>query len=331
MQYKKQEKSKLVIVSLFILLSLFLTSFIPALQSDNIITIREVYTQQPKGFFESLFSLFVITGVQSDYIIGEKVIFNSELDMNTACSNVVLLFRLYKEPTSQLIDSSLESVGSISPGVFVYSGTIETSSLSAGTYNIITYWSCGAVDTGYPIYSKQFNLQASTSPPPATSTCNIASCPLGKQLMNAGQSDCYCKIMYIYDNGVCEVGEKEANSNANDCKQIPGCSSGQVFYNGQCTDASTICSSEGGTKSCGTITETPKSYYRFSNNDCVIISSLPSQKTTNDYDTEAECNAKIILNDSSLLIPGSNETEIDTNETLIDDLTADSAFDNQNL
>jgi hypothetical protein len=62
------------------------------------------------------------------------------------------------------------------------------------------------------------------------------------------------------------------------CTSSSHCSSGQVCTNNECV-----------------LAETQQTYYRFSNNICSSVSILPSQKTSNDYSTLAECQSHIIV------------------------------------
>ena len=314
------------IITLTIMSMLILTSLVVA---DNF---KITAYSDDRNILERFFdSIFAISGTKASYNIGETVRFTDTIYLSNNCPlgdyinynwRITSSGSSYKTGSGQLLGTSISSVS--------YDVSWQTSGVPAGTYEISTTWTCsdtiyGGTTTFLGSGFQSIKLLSTSTPP--TEQCT-KSCNTGFELKDSGSSDCYCEQKFTLNNGECEVGEKENNSNAVDCQatnqECSGdeykCESGILFT---CTPDNTFGevgasppnSAPDGTF-CNPNEEEVIQYYRFEDNQCSPVVILPSEKTSNDY-SQTECESKITEGnvDTNVDTDG-NQTNTNGNQTI---------------
>ena len=238
-----------------LLITFILGMFLISLISANSLNVN-VYTTPEQGFFDKLFSVFTITSPQTNYNIGDIARFTDTVSLGLSYPSIRYDWTITKSGTQVASYSGQIANQGLS---ISYDAQWNTAGSSAGSYVITSKWYGGQVGQEALRQTNVYTITLLDNTP--TPTCTLTSCNNGYQLQNPDSANCYCKQMWTEGNGQCEIGEKESNPNAIDCKTQ----------------------------------EQPIIYYRLSNNQCSSVSLLISGKTQDDYLTNIECNSKIVV------------------------------------
>jgi hypothetical protein len=259
-----KKQTKIVIgITVIILVLLFLTQFnilkefgLLSLVGNDIIQIKAVYTITDQT---NLKPLTIAPTPNRPVKQGEIIFLQASQDINEFCSTL--------KGKITILSSTKDSYGGTTTPTVFNAGfmtarveyTIDTKFMNPGIYTIEHNWECDGILLG-----SDGRLSGSNSPEVHTFTvleeqdededqCRIASCSIGQQLINPGDSNCYCKNTWIEGDGVCSIGERATSP---DCNQSE-CDDTELLLEGQCFPKSEICEKDGGTKDCDGDEPTP--------------------------------------------------------------------------